>query len=438
MYLDDGIGGGSEISKANFCSLTVRYALRSAGFLIAEEKCSWEPSQSVTWLGLVWDMKDGIVYVTETRLNKLKDTLNVIIHRLRKGEIKVTARFLASIIGQIISMQGAMGPVVRLRKRSMYDCLLYRASWNAPVLLNSKALDEIVFWKENVAILNGRDLSIVEQYSCIVYSDASGIGFGGYAVSISDTEVMGSWNSVESLKSSTWRELEAVYRVLLSLLVTLQGETIKWYTDNQNIVYIIKQGSKKGDLQLIAIKIANVCKLNNIVLLPQWVPREKNVKADQISKSVDCDDWGIDPEVYSVLDNLWGPHTVDRFASDYNTKCLVFNSKHWCPNTSGINAFDQDWKSEINWIVPPPSLVSKCIQKMRQEKSIGTLIVPYWRSAPFWPILNVGIEGSQTFASFVGDSRVLSSSVVIRGRGKNGLFGKTDTNFSMLALKIRF
>ncbi|VDI75826.1 Hypothetical predicted protein [Mytilus galloprovincialis] len=239
-------------------------------------------------------MKDGIVYVTETRLNKLKDTLNVIIHRLGKGEIKVTARFLASIIGQIISMQGAMGPVVRLRKRSMYDCLLYRASWNAPVLLNSKALDEIVFWKENVAILNGRDLSIVEQYSCIVYSDASGIGFGGYAVSISDTEVMGSWNSVESLKSSTWRELEAVYRVLLSLLVTLQGETIKWYTDNQNIVYIIKQGSKKGDLQLIAIKIANVCKLNNIVLLPQWVPREENVKADQISKSVDCDDWGID------------------------------------------------------------------------------------------------------------------------------------------------
>lgn len=278
----------------------------------------------------------------------------------------------------------------------------------------------------------------MEQYSCIVYSDASGIGFRGYAVSISDTEVMGSWNSVESLKSSTWRELEAVYRVLLSLLVTLQGETIKWYTDNQNIVYIIKQGSRKGDLQLIAIKIADVCKLNNIVLLPQWVPRDENVKADQISKSVDCDDWGIDPEVYSVLDNLWGPHTVDRFASDYNTKCLVFKSKHWCPNTSGINAFDQDWKSEINWIVPPPSLVSKCIQKMKQEKSIGTLIVPYWRSVLFWPILNVGIEGSQKFASFVGDNRLLSSSVVMRGRGRNGLFGKTDTNFTLLALKIRF
>ena len=187
----------------------------------------------------------------------------------------------------------------------------------------------------------------MEQYSCIVSSDASGIGFGGYAVSISDTDVMDSWNSVESFKSSTWRELEVVYRVLLSLLVTLHGETIKSYTDNQNIVYIIKQGRRKGDLQLI-VQSANVCQLNNIVYLPQWVPREENVKADRISKSVDCDDCGINPKVYSILDNVWGLLTVDRFVSDYNTKCLVFNYEHGCPNTSDINAFDQDWKSEIN------------------------------------------------------------------------------------------
>jgi hypothetical protein len=46
-------------------------------------------------------------------------------------------------------MQGAMGPVVRLRTRSLYDCLLARAGWDAPVIVNSKAVDEIIFWKEN-------------------------------------------------------------------------------------------------------------------------------------------------------------------------------------------------------------------------------------------------------------------------------------------------
>ena len=348
MYLDDGIGGAKEVGKAHLCSLTVRKCLISAGFLIAEEKCNWVPSHLATWLGLVWNMKKGVVYVTERRLSKLLDTLKVIIAKLGKGEIKVTARFLASIIGQIISMQGAMGPVVRLRTRSMYDCLLARAGWDAPVLLNSEAVSEIVFWKENLAILNGRDLSIVEQYSCIVYSDASGTGFGGYVVNIADNEVMGSWNAIESLNSSTWRELEAVYRVLLSILNILQGKTVKWYTDNQNIVHIINKGSRKRDLQQIAVKIADACNSSGVILLPQWVPRHENIRADQISKSIDCDDWEIDTDIFSFLDSIWGPHTVDRFASDYNTKCKVFNSKHYYPGTSGINVFDQHWGQENN------------------------------------------------------------------------------------------
>ena len=84
--------------------------------------------------------------------------------------------------------------------------------------------------------------------------------------------------------------------------------------------------------------------MHNIVLLPQWVPREENVKADKISKS-----------------------TIDRFVSDYNTKCKVFNSKYWCPGMTGINAFDQYWGQENNWIVPPPSVAQKCMQKMKQE-----------------------------------------------------------------------
>jgi hypothetical protein len=50
---------------------------------------------------------------------------------------------------------------------------------------------------------------------------------------------------------------------------------------------------------------------------------EENVKADKISESTNCDDWEIDEDVFTKLNNVWGPHTIDRFASDYNTKCKV-------------------------------------------------------------------------------------------------------------------
>jgi hypothetical protein len=88
-----------------------------------------------------------------------------------------------------------------------------------------------------------------------VYSDASGTGYGGYVVNIIDNEVMGRWNSVEGIQSSTCRELEAVYRVLLSLLDILQGQKVKWYTDNQNIVHILNKGSRKNT-QISAFSMA--------------------------------------------------------------------------------------------------------------------------------------------------------------------------------------
>ncbi|VDI63461.1 Hypothetical predicted protein [Mytilus galloprovincialis] len=58
-----------------------------------------------------------------------------------------------------------------------------------------------------------------------------------------------------------------------------------------------------------------------------------------------------------MLDKLWGKHTIDRFATDYNTKCSRFNSKCWCKNTEAIDAFSQNWFGENNWLVPPPNVV---------------------------------------------------------------------------------
>ena len=76
---------------------------------------------------------------------------------------------------------------------------------------------------------------------------------------------------------------------------------------------------------------------------------------------------------------------------NYHTKCKVFNSKYWCPGTTGINAFDQHWGQANNWIVPPSSVAKKCIQKMKQETANGTIIIPYWKSAPDWPLIYTNI-----------------------------------------------
>ena len=64
-------------------------------------------------------------------------------------------------------------------------------------------------------------------------------------------------SEAEALLSSTWREPKAVYLVLRSFTGKLAGHTVKWFTDNQGVIYIICSGSKKQHLQEGAIEICS-------------------------------------------------------------------------------------------------------------------------------------------------------------------------------------
>ena len=71
---------------------------------------------------------------------------------------------------------------------------------------------------------------------------------------------------------------------MLSIYETIQRQTVKWYNDNQNVVNIINEGSKKSDLQTIAVNIANLLGCNNIKKIPEWVPRQENIEQTQLAK----------------------------------------------------------------------------------------------------------------------------------------------------------
>ena len=64
-----------------------------------------------------------------------------------------------------------------------------------------------------------------------------------------------------------------------------------------------------------------------------WIPRKLNGLADKISKDIDHDDWEISLDTFHLLNEKWGPITVDRFANHMNCKLHRFNSKYFCPNS---------------------------------------------------------------------------------------------------------
>ena len=124
-------------------------------------------------------------------------------------------------------MQGGIGPLVRLRTRSMYSCLEKRASWNSIVEIDSLALSEMVFWAKNVRANNGSKLLCNRVCETYAYSDASTGGYGGYIVSQEDGDTIGRWSQLESPKSSIWRELEAVHRVIQNNIKCLARQNVQ-------------------------------------------------------------------------------------------------------------------------------------------------------------------------------------------------------------------
>lgn len=131
------------------------------------------------------------------------------------------------------------------------------------------------------------------------------------------------------------------------------------------------------ELQDVALNICLFTSQRQIHLNITWLPRDQNsLRPTFFSKVVDFDDYSLHDEVFIDLENLWGPHSVDRFACSYNAKLPRFNSRFVQPGTEAVDAFTQDWSTENTWLVPPIPLIGRVLKHMSDCKAVGTPVVP--------------------------------------------------------------
>lgn len=435
VFLDDGLGAAADHTKARISSLSVHADLLKSGFVPNEEKSLWEPTQVITWLGTVIDTSQCIISATDTRIQSLSEDLSFLLDATHPSLYQV--RKLASVCGKIISLGNCVGNVARLMTRNIFAVVNSAMNWNSMVSLTPGCVEELNFWKVNLVYINGVPLwPIKRKPSRIVYSDAS-ISACGSFITLDGKVFHQNWSDFERSQSSTFRELLAVLLSLQAFIDSLRAQTVVWYTDNQNVARIVSIGSKVPALQRMALDIHRLCLLASVSIDMQWIPRDLNIIADDISKFVDLDDYSINDGVFYSLDELWGPHTCDRFACHYNAKLPKFNTRFYQPGTSGVNAFAQDWSKDNNWLCPPVCLTCKVLSHLKVCNAAGTLVVPLWRSAHFWPRLC--FDGLH-WSGFVHDWVILPDlpNLFVRGKAKNSIFGRGSLPFPSVALRIDF
>ena len=384
VYLDDGLGSDCNFSRCKEASKFVETSLRLSGFLPNDDKSVWQPTPVLVWLGYNIDLSSHTISIPPERILNAEHIINAIISLYPSS----TARKIAQFAGKIISMSFAIGNVTRIMTRHSYFDILRRSSWDSKLLVSRHTLTELLFWKNNLPLLNSKCiLSSQSHYSRICYSDASSSGCASYILHFRDTIAHKMWSVEEAQKSSSYRELKAISLGLESFLQLLQGHTINGTRTINQFSRIVEVGSMKEELQSLALHIFTMCVLNSIRLEVEWIPRSANDRADFLSKIVDYHDWRVRRKYFLLAENKWGPHSVDTFANHENAQLPRFNSRFWCPGTEAVDAFSVPWANENNWVVPPIFLISKVLNHIAASGARGTLVVPAWPSAAFWPMI---------------------------------------------------
>ena len=138
VYRDDGLD--VEPNEALSCtnSNIIKSNLASAGFVVNSDKCVWDPVQVITWLGIVWDGVQGVISITETRVQKCLAHIDKAL-----SDSNLPARGLASLVGKINSMSAVLRNLSSIMTKHCQISVAAAQDWDTPSPLDRPCIVEL-------------------------------------------------------------------------------------------------------------------------------------------------------------------------------------------------------------------------------------------------------------------------------------------------------
>jgi hypothetical protein len=352
--------------------------LHRLGLIRAPTKGQWEPVQTLTHLGLTIDTRLGQFVAPSTKLASLSSLAKQLLHTANAQARQVPARLLAQLAGKAQFLYLAIPPA-RFYLRELHDVLKTKTSWSSKVRVTKQLRRDLLWWTAVPSQHNGRPIHRAVE-TAYLHVDSSDYGWG--AVLNNLHAARGFWTSPTLQEHITLKELQAVRHAVESFLPRLRGRRVLLHEDNQSVVGVLTHLTSKSPTMMAELRklwyLLDTC---NISLRPRYIQSAANIWADRLSRETDSSDWKLNPRHFNNLNMLWGPHTIDRFASSTNTQLPRYNSRWLDPHTEGVDCLrfsDQDWMREHNWCNPPWDLLPDLVLKLRSSGASATVVAPSW------------------------------------------------------------
>lgn len=383
IYLDDIFCIGRNYDECYQNVVNTKSLLEKLGFLINYEKSSLTPSTETKFLGFLYNSRDMVLKLPKEKKNKISNEL-VKMSNLKKCKLRELARFIGLLTSACPAIQYGWLHTKNL-ERFKYLCLLDNPDFDQIIQLPQYLKTDLSWWAENIQ--NGYNTFRFNDFQKEIFSDASGTGWGIFC---DQKEASGFWKEDEIHSHINLLELKAAFFGLKIFARDMSNCEILLRIDNVTAISCInRMGSiQYPHLNEISRDIWKWCEKRRIIIFASYINTKENREADLLSRKKFTDtEWELCGSAFkNIIDNFGVPE-VDLFASRSNAKCHTFVSWKNDPDAWVVDAFTISWSKLFFYAFPPFSLILKMLQKIISEKAKGIVVVPYWPTQPWFPLL---------------------------------------------------
>jgi ribonuclease HI len=228
--------------------------------------------------------------------------------------------------------------------------------------LREAALADLSFWAYRLGKQNGLPIAdAVRDVHVTLQCDASDVGWGAHTDE-EESEVKGKLPADAVGLSSTARELTGLMLAAEAMRPKLTGRRVEIRMDSHPaICNLIRGGGKVEDLCDLVRRWWLWCKKHKVTPTYQWIPRESNTTADELSKDAAATH-RIKPEKEKEI-------------------------REWLEEVGQPGLISVEWlRTRVQ--APRFDNIHIRIQEMIRARRPACIVVPRWIGRPWWPALN--------------------------------------------------
>ncbi|KAK9403183.1 ubiquitin carboxyl-terminal hydrolase 7-like [Crotalus adamanteus] len=318
--------------------------LQQHGFSVKFWKSQTVPSSRLLHLGAIIDTTNGMVYLSQERLDSIRD----LARRVYKDRnVPLVSR--SQLLGKMVSYT-AIVLWARLHLREL--------QWRLP---------------------RGH---LSRSPTASPLRHASLFGWGAH---LETQFAQGHWSRTDLRHNINWLELRAIHLALHHFHHRIRGRHVLALTDVASKAHVNRQGGTRSrSLMSEARLLGSWAESNLASIRAEHISGEKNRQADFLSRStIDPLEWGLYPDLFSEISQRFSQPALNLFPSSSNAQLSRYFSHYYFPGAEGTDALWTPWPEGLLYASPHP-LIPVTIRKLLQEQVEMILMAPYWSQRPWF------------------------------------------------------